>query len=68
LSSFAAGGLALKFFWNRSAAGLVLAAVLVAIGAMAYGAGRREGRSTSERLRLLSLATTAAALLAAIIG
>ena len=72
LSCFAAAGIALKVFWDRSAAGLALAALLVVMGVVAYGAGRaggHDGRPTSApRLRVLSLATSAVAVLAAIIG
>jgi hypothetical protein len=38
------------------------------MGVAAYGAGRRDGRSTTSQLRLMSVATTAVAVLAAIIG
>ncbi|MEA3077546.1 MAG: hypothetical protein QOF60_2454 [Actinomycetota bacterium] len=68
LSSLAAAGVALKVFWGRSPAGVALAGLLVVMGVVAYGAGRREGRSTAQRLRLMSLAATASAVLAAIIG
>ena len=67
LSCFAAAAIALKVFWDRSGPGVALAALLVLIGVMAYGAGRRD-RSTPQRLRVLSLATSAVAVLAAIIG
>jgi uncharacterized membrane protein YidH (DUF202 family) len=68
LSSLAAAGIALKVFWGRSPAGVALAGLLVVMGVVAYGAGRRDGRSTATQLRLMSVATTAAAVLAAIIG
>ena len=69
LSCFAAAAIALKVFWDRSGPGVALAALLVLIGVMAYGAGRRrDERSTPQRLRVLSLATSAVAVLAAIIG
>lgn len=69
LSCFAAAALALHLFWDRSAPGMALAAVLVVMGVVAYGGGRRRHvRSTPRRLRVLSAATTTVAVLAAIIG
>ena len=69
LSCFAAAAIALEVFWDRSGPGMALAAVLVVMGVIAYGAGRRrDERSTPQRLRVLSLATSAVAVLAAIIG
>jgi uncharacterized membrane protein YidH (DUF202 family) len=67
LSSVAVGAVYLKVFWGGHVVGVVLAAVLVAIGAFAYGAGG-EAPAARTRVRVMSLAVTSTAVLGAFLG
>ena len=63
LASVAIGAISLRIFWGSGPAGIVLAALFVAIGGLAYAAGTSTPVGP-RRLRLMSVALTAAAVLA----
>ena len=67
LSSAAVGAISLRAFWDVGPPGVVLAALLAAIGGLANAASTSTPAG-AQRLRLMSLALTAAAALAAMLS
>ena len=67
LSSVAVGAVCLKAFWGEDPVGIVLAGLLVLVGALAY-AGSGEAPAGRGRVRNLSLALTSAAAIAAFLS
>ena len=66
LSSVAAGAICLKVFWGGAVLGVLLAALLILVGGLAYAAGARTP-VRSVTLRAMSLAVTCSATLAALL-
>jgi uncharacterized membrane protein YidH (DUF202 family) len=62
LSCVAVGAVCLKVFWDDAVLGLVLGALLIATGVLAYETGPR-APARPRTVRAMSLAVTAAALL-----
>ena len=60
LSSAAVGAICLKVFWRLGVVGVVASALFVAIGGLAFAAGRATP-TTPGRLRAMSLGLTVAA-------
>lgn len=67
LSSAAIGAISLRVFWGSRPLGLVLAALFLAIGGLAYAAGTSTPVG-SGRLRAMSLGLTATAALGAFLS
>ena len=67
LSSAAVGAIGLRVFWGTGVVGIALSALLVAIGGLAYAAGRTTP-ATPARLRAMSLGLTSAAAIGAFLS
>ena len=67
LSSVAIGAIALRVFWGSGAAGIVLSALFIAIGGVAYAAGRTTP-ATPGRLRAMSVGLTLTAAIGAFLS
>jgi hypothetical protein len=67
LSSAAIGAISLRVYWGSGPAGIVLAALFIAIGGLAYAASTSTPVGPT-RLRLMSLAVTATAVLGAVLS
>ena len=67
LASAAVGAITLRVHWGSGPAGIVLAALFVAIGGLAYAAGSSTPVGP-RRLRLMSLGLTGAAVLGALLS
>ena len=67
LSSVAIGAIALRVFWGSGVLGIALCALFVAIGGLAYAAGRTTP-ATPGRLRAMSVGLTVAAAIGALLS